>query len=196
MSVHIYPHEHADEFMCFSACLNMIFRRRELPRFEQEILAYELGLVIPDRLREKYPKAKISNEDNLWGVHTEENSISDMFSKYNIPLVEKYYHYLEIPPSNYYDFLQAHLVADNDIIVGYDYATVFLKGSHVGHVSLIYKVDDPHDIVYLVDPDIPDTNLQKVNMRTLLSGTRLGGGIWIIGVSTTVNLENEAYYLI
>jgi hypothetical protein len=184
----VYPLEKAGEFMCVPACLNMIFKRRQLAALPQEVLASELGLTIPKRLQHLHPHAAISDDAKLWGVHPQNptTSLARLFSNNLIPLAETFYLSSQIPSSyGYTEFIDTQLELGNDIIVGYDYASVFLIGAHVGHVSLVCQANQ--QAVWLLDPESTDEGSKPVPMSSLLAGIKaVNDGFWIIGTADSI----------
>ena len=180
-----YPPEKAEPLMCVPACLNMIFRRRGLEPIPQKLIAVELGLVVPLRLQNSFPLACISEDSRDWGVHPqdERTSLKGFFDRQRIPLEEKFYLSSQIPTSfGYAEFLSLALESGNDVIVGYDYATVFRSGGNVGHVSLICDVDSAKDVAWILDPESADEGPMHVLLRDLVAGVRTQrDGFWIIG---------------
>lgn len=186
----LYIAERSDSYMCFPACLNMIFKRRDLKIFPQQQIAYSLGLKIPLYMKEKYPNAQISDIESEYGVHpNNENSLEQFINRNGIELKLKYINLKDIPSNSIIDCLCDNLETGNDIIVGYDYATVFQDGLHVGHVSLICSVDELKNTVVLMDPE--EYQPIEVDIRKLLAGIlKRSSGFWIfssLGETISVN---------
>jgi hypothetical protein len=176
--------------MCVPACLNMILGRRGFEQLPQAVIATELGLVVPPRLRDVFPTAGVSENKRDWGVHPqhEGTSLKSLFARHDLPLSELFYLPSHIPSSfGYADFLISNLEFGNDVIVGYDYATVFGVGGNVGHVNLICDVDSVQDFACLLDPEFVDQGPQWVKIKDLINGIRAQqDGFWVIGTPEAV----------
>lgn len=179
----IYVYEASDNLMCVPACLNMVFSRRGLKRVPQCELGYALGLVVPSRLSEQYPDARISDIEEDWGVHPQEPeySISCLFERLGVPLYFHCFDATHVMSDGVESFLSENLKRGNDIIVSYDYHAVFSAGKNVGHVSLVSDVLSRREEIILVDPE----SETPVSIRgdALLRGARTvkHGGFWLIG---------------
>jgi len=149
-----------------------------------------LGLTVPLRLAHLYSGATVSEDRLKWGVHPQnrETSITKLFEHYNLHLVETFVSPLQVPSSyGYAEFIGTQLDAGNDIVVGYDYASVFSAGANVGHVSLISEVDGSADLVWLVDPEDSGDDPRPVSMRRLITGIRAQkDGFWLIGTTESI----------
>lgn len=177
-----YRYEQSDYFMCVPACLNMILKRRNLTTYPQAEIAYHLDLVVSPELIAKYPRARVSADEKDWGVHpqSDRTTIEEFLRKQGIPLVFKYISAKEVPTDSVTDFLSDNLCQDNDIMVGYDYATVFEEGKNVGHVSLIRSVNTSLETVELLDPEHADTIM--VRLKDLIRGVlHQRDGFWVFG---------------
>lgn len=175
----LYVLEKSNSYMCFPACLNMIFKRRGLRVFPQQQIAYSLNLKVPLPMKEKYPGAQFTEIEAEWGVHpNERNLLEEFINKNEIKLSLKYINARDIPSHSIMDFLCDNLEAGNDIIVGYDYAAVFQDGLNVGHVSLISSVDDLRNLIILTDPE--EVQPVQINAKQLTAGILKGSsGFWV-----------------
>lgn len=186
-----YHIEPADQLMCVPACLNMVFSRRDLTPYKQSELGVLLGLVVPPELATKYPGAKVDQDISRWGVHPQEveTSVDTLFEKLNIPLRHYYYPISQIPAGSFIDFLSDNIKLDNDVIIGFDYLTVYGEGSHVGHVCLLDGVDDGKNLVHLVDPDASHGGVKSVVCTNLIQGImNKRDGIWVITDSSRIHI--------
>jgi hypothetical protein len=176
-----YPFEPAGPFMCVPACINMILGRRGFKTFTQEEIAKALGLVVPPSLASQYPWASVSDDEALWGVHpqVETTSLNRFFQLHGIPLSEVFWPGSRLSPVEYRQFATAQLALGNDIVVGYDFRTVFGSGRHRGHVSLVCGAHHESDSLWLVDPDSPTLLLAPVASLALGIWVRRDG-FWVI----------------
>ena len=165
--------------MCYPACLNMIFKRRGLNTYSQLQIASSLGLKIPPSLKNKYPETEVSDDETQWGVHPDkDNSLQRFINDNSIDLYFKFLNLRSIPSNTIIDCINDNLEKGNDIIVGYDYATVFEAGENVGHVSLLSSLNEVANTVQLVDPEVPHPI--EVCIKKLLKGIyKRYSGFWI-----------------
>jgi hypothetical protein len=191
----LYLPEYAERFMCVPACINMILRRRNLPTLSQESIARELDLVVPLELAGRHPWARLSDKEADWGVHpqTTQASLSSFFHRHCLPIQELFYRPSSIFGRDYADFIATNLALDNDLIVGYDYASVFGAGSHAGHVSLVVGVERERDLIHLVDPEQPTAQL-TASLEGIVKGSEARrDGFWVIGPTEGLRRCQELY---
>jgi hypothetical protein len=182
-----YPFEAGEDLMCVPACINMILMRRRFKRLPQQLIAHELGLVVPPHRVKEFPSARVSDCEKEWGVHPQDHeaSVGRLFDQYDIPLAEQFVSIAKIPADCHGEFLCDQLQEGNDVIVGYDYLTLRGKGKHVAHVSLITDVDPHAGWVWLLDPAGDGRNEPgaEVPLQYLARATwEVHDGFWCIGV--------------
>lgn len=83
------------KYCCVGACLEMVLNRHHIKNSGQEDIAYQLGLIVPDEVKDNYKKVW-SGKKPIAGYGTqiqeEQYSINHYFNENKIPLVEKYYY--------------------------------------------------------------------------------------------------------
>lgn len=177
---HVYTYEKSDSYMCVPSCINMIIQRRGYKRIDPSTIASELGLMIPEELKNKYQFAEVSGNEQDWGVHLQESPINNFLIKNNIDLNSVFVPLSVISPNSAPDFLEENISNGTDIIVGYDFLEVFGKGHHVGHASLIGHVNDREGELLLYNPEL-DTPA-TVSINKLLRGVKKkNGGFLLFG---------------
>lgn len=171
----------------------MILRRRGLEGLPQDTIACGLGLVVPPHLQNKYPCGIVSDDSSDWGVHPQsERSGIDLFLLNNhLTIFHVFVGINQISRQSVIDFLSDNLLNDNDIIVGYDYATAFNAGTHTGHVSLVSSLDTVREVLGLIDPE--ESREIFVPANQLLPGIlRQRDGFWIFGTSSETIITDYA----
>ena len=155
----------------------MVFERRGLPSFSQYQLGLELGFVIPPEYKSSYPDARISSDESEWGVHpfSENTSIQHLFQKLSIPLVVSDVPVKSIPTGSLLDFMLEQIMSDRDVMIGFDYASVFNQGKNVNHTGLVSSIRTATEKIKLVDPE--EDSPIFVSFRDLLRGLN---SLWII----------------
>lgn len=130
-------------------------------------------------MKEVYPMAEISEDEQQWGVHP---NCSDNLLRFILSNdVDIWFDFVKlstIPGNAISEFMQDNINLDNDIIVGYDYQTVFGVGKSVGHVSLVSSLNNIGNTVVLIDPE--DVHPVEVNTNKLIAGVqKMAAGFWI-----------------
>lgn len=185
-----YEFERSRDFLCVPACINMILRRRGLTAFDQLELAVELGLVVPSERAADFPGARVSDEEQEWGVHPQQPqySLRGFLLRQEMPLEHKFIHWREVPSSAHIDFVVSHLDAGNDVIVGFDYKVVFSAGGHSGHVSLVLSSNPMTETMELLDPASASGTSTIVPLPHLIRG--MAGkqdGYWLFGQEGSID---------
>ena len=169
-------------YCCCGACLEMILNRHKITNKGQEDIAYELGLVVPEKDENLFKKARIE-EKPIAGYGTqiqkEEYSINNYFRKHNIQLIQEYYYITDTEKAKKF-FLKND---DNDILICCHCGTLY-DAPHAdwGHMLLFDHLED--DIVVVLDPS-PKRNYEKIKIETLIKSIEIhgidkGAGFWLI----------------
>ena len=177
-----YSYEPSQPFMCVPACINMILRRRDFNSYDQLELGNRLGLIVPENLSSKYPGMRTSDDMNQWGIpsYNLETSLNKLFSSLDLNLYHRYFPVHYIPANNFIDFISENIELGNDIMIGFDYLSVYNNGEHVGHTSLISKADSIQNLIWLTDPEYIPENDRPIRCEKLIHGMEVkNDGIWI-----------------
>lgn len=88
-------------------------------------------------------------------------------------------------PGDIVKFLASHQKEDADILVCYDYKTLFDTGSTSGHVNVFDGIDIDSQIITLVDPEQKVPKYRMVNAEKLFQAMVVhtkdkSGGFWKI----------------
>lgn len=161
----------------------MVLRKRNLPLYAQEDIASDLGLVVPERYRKLFPKAKPGKKPAAgWGTQAdkEEYSINAFFKKHGLLLHKTYFPLSRIKDAK--KWIAGQIKNDNDILACFNYGKLY-NGKGEGHVSVLDSICG--DVVILIDPekDVPkyrEVSLEKLLASVKFHGEKNMGGFWII----------------
>lgn len=170
-------------YCCVPACLQMILLKRGLPLISQEDIGYDLGLTVPGEDKKLFRRVRAGKKPNAgWGtrVGKEIYSINHFFNKNRINLKEEYVFLTR--KEEIKGFLKENLGV-NDIIVCFDYKTLYGIGENTGHVSIIESLK--RNDLTLIDPLYKVPKYRKVSLKKLSKaiekhGKDKRGGFWII----------------
>ena len=82
------------KYCCVGACMEMVLNRHNIKDYDQENIAYQLGLVVPFEDKVIYKKCRCSKKPKSgYGtqIHKEKYSINNFFNKNGIPLLASYH---------------------------------------------------------------------------------------------------------
>ncbi len=168
-------------YCCVPACISMVLDRRQIAHKSQEEIGYELGLIVPKRVRRLFKRVRVGKRPSSgFGTRVGQKrySINSYFSKNKIPLKESYFPISGIKECG--GLIGKNLKEGNDVLVCFNNKRLFGEGDW-GHVCLIEKISS--DAVTLMNPQ--DAKRKTVNLRELIGaikyhGRRNRGGFWII----------------
>ena len=182
--------ETTSDLMCFPICLNMIIEMRGYSPLSATEVAIDLGLTVPDYLAHEYPGAQVSENMVEWGVRPGRD-VAVFLRKHGIPLICEYVRGVEIPRSSIMDLVVDNLACGNNIIVGYDYSSVFSgEKNGIGHASIIGSADPFSGRLELLDPEKDEPVLVDINRLSRGVTDRKDGGFWILAEQNGSVLSN------
>lgn len=180
-----YEHISPKPYCCVPACIQMVLRRRRLPRPPaQGEIAYELGVVLPSKDRHLLPRSyKSSRPKAGWGTRIDIKgySLTAFFKHWNYALKEKYHRVTDFPSEKKLRvFLKKNLKLNNDMLVCYSFPALYHLKGKVGHASLIEGVHGKY--IILRDPSAEDRLAIRVLLSDLMTSMRghYKGGVWVI----------------
>lgn len=173
------------DYCCVPAVLQMIQGRRGLGYDSQDEIGYQLGLIVPPELEQKFSKVRTGPAPQAgYGTQTpkEEFSIRNYFSRNSIPL-----DLIKPQPQTADELrsqLSASLQAGDDVIICYNSRLLFGDGD-IEHVSLIQEFDTETGDMVVVDPAIEAPKLRKTTLDGLFEALNVhdvsnSGGLWIV----------------
>lgn len=179
-----YKHISQKPYCCVPACVQMILHRRKLPILLQTDIAYDLGIILPPKDRHLLPKSyKGSKPKAGWGtrINLKKYSLAAFFKRQGYSLQETYYSAKRFNSKKQFKkFLSDNLKEKNDLLICFNYPSLYrMKGSW-GHASLIEEAKKKY--VVLRDPNPKHKDARKVLLNDLLTVLKNhhNGGIWVI----------------
>lgn len=174
-------------YCCVPACLQMVMYKHGIPLLPQEDMAYELGLVVPEKDAHMFNKVRTGEKPSSgWGtqIQKEEFSANSFFRSHNVPLDLK-----RVGTRDFKDkeglrkLLQGIQVSDRDGLLCFDYGKLWSLDFSGGHVCVFDHIEG--DTVHIVDPE---RNVPKYRQTTLdalfaamdFHGDHNSTGVWLI----------------
>ncbi len=171
-----------ETYCCVGACMEMILNRRKINNKGQIDIACDLGLIVPEKYKDIYPKAIIGEKPKSgYGtqIQKEEYSINNFFRKNNINLVEEFHFIDNVQYAK--QFLLEN--KENDILICCHCATLYdSPHANWGHMVLFDSIND--DEVTILDPS-DKRNYETININKLIKaitihGINNGAGFYLI----------------
>lgn len=170
------------KYCCVGACLEMVLNRHHIENSGQEDIAYQLGLIVPDEVKDNYKKVR-SGKKPIAGYGTqiqeEQYSINHYFNENKIPLVEKYYYITDYEEAR--DFLYKH--NGDDILIIFHCGTLYDNpNADWGHMVLFEKIENGEVTILENGPkrDIEKISLEKLLNSIKTHGKEKGAGFYLI----------------
>ena len=188
MKLEILPHYEPiteKEFCCVPAALQMIQNRRGLAYLTQDEIGWQLGLVVPPSLEDRFERVRIGPEPAAgYGTQTskDEFSIASYFSRNHLPLLIK-----KIQPDSsprFSEVIAAALEEGSDVIICYNSRCLFGDGD-TEHVSLIQEIEPTTGELLVIDPAINAPKQRRTTSDALFRvcsqpEATENAGLWIV----------------
>ncbi len=174
------------KWCCVSTCIQMVMLKHNIPLVSAELMAYYFGLLVPKKDVEYFWNAKTGPKP-LAGYGTqlnEDTAANKLFRKMRIPLKMKWHlidRFEDIGQFNSY--LKEAKRKDKDILVCYDWGTLFNKTYHGGHVCVLDKIYLNKNEVRIIDPEYKAPKWRVVKINKLFQAMKYHGkdksaGFW------------------
>jgi hypothetical protein len=159
--------------------------RRGLPLLPAERIGHELGLVVPPEDQHLFWQAPTGEQPIAgWGtqIGTPGYSLDEAFERLEVPLRASLHLINEFEsPADLGAYLTEALAHDRDVLVCYDYGTLWGTNSRNGHVNVFDRFDG--DGVRLIDPGAQVPKWRRVSLEDLyramtIHGVDRSGGFW------------------
>lgn len=169
-------------FCCVGACLEMVLQRRGIEDYEQEQIAGELGLIVPEEYKDELPTAKVGKMPVAgYGtqIQEEQYSINHFFRKYRLNLRETYRYITDITKAK--KFLADK--ADQDVLIIFHCATLYDNPkADWGHMVLLDHIQGDQVVI---QENGKKRNIETVELAKLLHaievhGRENGAGFYVI----------------
>ncbi len=172
-------------YCCVPANLQMILYRRNLPLLSQEDIGYDLGLMVPEKYFDVFPRVrKWKKPSSGWGtqIEKEEFSLNNFFIKHNYPLRYQYF-FPTMIENDLKNWMKQHIENGDDIIVCFHYKHLYKSGNDGWHVCLVEKIEN--EIITLIETEANLPKFRTVKFQDLLDSmiyhwAENSGGFWLI----------------
>lgn len=173
---------------CVPTCIQIVMLRYNIPLISAELIGYELGLIVP-RIGVKLFWNPRTGRKPKSGFGTQKDKPqygpNKFFKKYNIPfkmrwdLISKFKDYRSF--LNYLNEIQE----TQNILICFDWGTLFKSKYHGGHVCLIDKIYMEKELIRIVDPEQNAPKWRIIKMKKLFEAMKFhtnknSGGFWEI----------------
>lgn len=172
-------------YCCVPAVLKMIQVKRNLPVMSQDEIGWDLGLVVPSKIKSEFVKVRSGPEPKAgYGTQTSkpEFSIENYFNRNQLPLS-----ITRLFPSSCKEMIRIIELAmkqEHDIVLCFNSKHLFGNGD-LEHVALIEAFNKASGLVTIIDPAI---GVPKVRFTTsmdifnTIQNHSISGnsGLWII----------------
>ena len=169
-----------EDFCCVPCALQMVLHRHGIAYPSQVELATMLNLMIPERLKEQYPFAKVTDKPFDYGVHVTNLNLQ-LFKPLGLPFTERY------TKLRYYNMDSiikdvSKNIKDTDVLLGIYYSDLFetKEKSRTRHVILLEDCLSD-GIAQVVVPHERETFRATVSLLQLFqSAEESEDGVWVI----------------
>ena len=175
------------KWLCTPTCIQMVMLRCNIPLVPAELIANMMGLIVPEDGLKYFWNARTGQMPAVgWGTQASKPQYGPnfVFKKLKIPLkmnwslINKFKTIKDF--YNYLDELQNKSI---DVLVCFDWGTLFEKDHHGGHLCVLDKVDLKNDKVRIIDPEYDAPKWRTVSVNKLYEamkyhGREKSGGFW------------------
>lgn len=177
------------KWCCVPTCLQMIMYRHNIPLVPAELIGYHIGLTVPKKEARYFWNVRTGKKPLAgWGtrIGEKEFELNTTFKtlkiplKINLKLIDQF-----SDLKSFKDYLRS--VIDKDILVCFDWGTLFNEGHHGGHVCVLDKIYLVEGKVRIVDPENKSCKWRIVKIEKLYNamkfhGAKKSAGFWEVSV--------------
>ncbi len=178
---------------CVPTCIQIVMLRHSIPLVSAELIGYHMGLVVPKDELVYFWKGR-TGEMPPAGYGTQAGKAkygpNAVFKKLTIPLKMNWSLINKFPTINsFYEYLKKCSSTDADVLVCYDWGTLFDSDYHGGHVCVLDIVDISKGEVRIIDPEYKASkwkvvSINKLYEAMLFHGKEKSGGFWEISLKS------------
>jgi hypothetical protein len=174
-------------YCCVPTCFQIVMYKRNIPLLSQDELAYEMGLMVPEKDAYLFNKVHVSDEPSSgWGTQIQKEQFhpNTVFPRLSIPLRVEQLFIKDLKDQNgLKTLLQAIQKEDGDALVCFDYGKLWDLTIKGGHVCVFDRIDG--NAVYLIDPERNVPKYRKTDIGKLFEamdfhGDENAAGVWNI----------------
>lgn len=172
---------------CVPTCIQMIMYKHGIPLAPAELIGYYLGLTIPKEELKYFWKGRTGKKPRAgWGtqIYKKEYSPNVAFEKLGIPLRMSLRLINEFPDLQTFSaYLKSVDKSNRDVLVCYDWGTLFNDGHHGGHVCVLDKVYLRRGEMRIIDPEYKAPKWRVIKIKDMFEamkyhGEKKSGGFW------------------
>jgi len=178
-------------YCCVPTCIQMVMLRHNIPLVPAELIGYKMGLTVPEEDAKYFWHAR-TGERPPAGYGTQagkpQYGPNAVFKSLKIPLkmswslIDKFRTY-----ETFFEYLKK-FSDEKDILVCYDWGTLFDKNQHNGHVCVLDKVDLKNETMRIIDPEVYAPKwitlpIRKMYEAMVYHGKKNSGGFWELSVT-------------
>jgi hypothetical protein len=180
-------------WLCVPTCIQMIMLRHNIPLIPAELMGHHMKLVVPKEDTFLFWDKNIkTGEKPKAGYGTQLTvgsglSMNDVFNKLKIPLEMK--RKLINQFENFGEFKKyfENFDPNKDVLVCYDWGTLFDKVIKQGHVCVIDKIDLDKSEARIIDPSVKSPKWKNIKIEKLYKAMKVhgkdnGAGFWEFSV--------------
>lgn len=164
---------------CVPTCIQMIMLRHKIPLVPAEVIADNLGLIVPPEDIQYFMKPRTGKRPKAgWGtqIGKKKFNCNRALKKLGIPLRMSFVSVNEFKnPSELYKYLLKAQKSDKDILFCFDWGTLHGKGITGGH-DCVFDVLERGKKVRIIDPEYLAKKWQVVSIQRLFRAMKLHCG--------------------
>lgn len=174
-------------YCCVPACFQIVMYRLGIPLQPQDVLAYEMGLTVPEKDISLFTNALTGEKPSSgWGtqIQREQFHPNKIFPKLGIPLKIEQSFIKDFKDRNGLKDLLLTIQQNNgDALLCFDYGKLWSLPRKGGHVCVFDCIDG--DDVYIIDPEKNVPKYRKTTIEQLFKAMNFHGddnstGVWRI----------------
>jgi hypothetical protein len=175
------------KYCCVPTCIQMVMYKNSIPLVSQEDIGNVLGLTVPKEDAYLFKNPRTGERPRAgWGtqIYKDEYSPNVAFQKLQIPLQMELHLIDEFGSvKDVITFLSSQQDDNSDILVCYDYGTLFDTDSTSGHVNVFDGIDIDSQLITLIDPEQKVPKYRVVHAEKLFDAMVVhtkdkSGGFW------------------
>lgn len=173
-------------------CIQMVMYRRGIPLVPAELIGYHLGLVVPKEELKYFWNGKTGKKPLAgWGtrISKKEYGPNTALNKLGIPLRMEI-HLIDGFPilEDFKAYLKEIEEKNKDVLVCFDWGTLFNEDQHTGHVCVLDRVYSERRKVRIIDSEYKAPKWRIVGIKKLYEamkfhGPKKSGGFWELVVT-------------
>ena len=172
---------------CVPTCIQIVMYRHNIPLVPAEVIGYHLGLTVPQEDLQYFWNGRTGEEPVAgWGtqISKPEYSPNAAFEKLKIPLK------MELmlidgfaDEDEFREYLGGVEDSDKDVLVCFDYGTLYDTDYHSGHVCVLDRVYLERGKMRLIDTEYKSPKWREIEIDKMFKamkthGNLKSGGFW------------------